>query len=393
MLYQLFTLALALTPTLALGRGPTLCVWTPAVNIQAGGKITARVYNPSSTRCEATLEFANQDFLPVRYQFDQVTCPDLQVVELVVPPESPPGDALLTWQCAGIGAVSCAHISIEGGSGSLMTSDGSGTSRCGREAGTSSLEVVPIDTTRSVPFAVTSTIIIPIAAALGSSTTSGAVTLGNAVTQTTMTTMLITASAVSGASASETASDSSVSSLLDSPKSTWSTNTAPDPSPIAEGGQSTRAATDTTRSAIITLSLPSQGVALTNEITAVLSTRTHRPDVEALPFSSVSPSLVPVTRSAIVSEGLSSTLAGADPTSTRTTLSSIQDTPFATLSSTSSSSPSALPTTSSTALNAVSANTPPQGGVSTTSKSTETIPSSRPGEQASQVFSVPAIHE
>ncbi|KAK0631600.1 hypothetical protein B0T14DRAFT_501967 [Immersiella caudata] len=99
---------------LSAGQMPNLCLASPPVEITAGlTPVSASVYNPLGSRCIATLNFENAEFLPVSYVFKSPQCPR-QVQSFQAPLEAPDGGAFITWQCAGK-APTCSHAVISGG--------------------------------------------------------------------------------------------------------------------------------------------------------------------------------------------------------------------------------------------------------------------------------------
>jgi len=57
----------------------------------------SRVENPHGAPCEAMLIFSNQDFLPVTFNLQPITCLGYQQAEIVVPMEAPNGIVTIIW--------------------------------------------------------------------------------------------------------------------------------------------------------------------------------------------------------------------------------------------------------------------------------------------------------
>ncbi|KAH7033047.1 uncharacterized protein B0I36DRAFT_348166 [Microdochium trichocladiopsis] len=369
---KIASFTLFLVHTLAFGHGPTICVWSPAVTVQAGGMIT-------TSRCEATLEFADADFLPVRYRFGTSDCPgELQELELVIAPESPPGDALLTWQCAGFATASCAHIVIEGGTRELTNSDGIATASCAQEATSGSLEVIPIESTTGLLTTITSLIIIPIAAVLGSSTTSSVTPQADLGTATE-TSGIQTASTFSVGGANEQA--------LPTASSSAATITFT-PSVNAEGqGTSTAAVpSNFVPSSIATLSIPLQDSSISSGITDSHSTSSSN----LFNFGDLPPAsqfLVPDF--ATTSSASQAAILTPSPSQTTSSSLDLNMTPAVGQDAfPSSPSQQTVPTSSSSALSSLGASSSIQGGNPTVSTRAEQTNPPSLGEQGEEISSV-----
>lgn len=99
----------------AFRRPSSLCLTDPAIPLEAGNSnMSITVDAPMERRCEATINFSDPAFLPVRYSFASVPCDGLQVNIFTVPEGAPNGEVDVIWQCAGI-APSCNHAVISGG--------------------------------------------------------------------------------------------------------------------------------------------------------------------------------------------------------------------------------------------------------------------------------------
>ncbi|KAM7210725.1 hypothetical protein V8F06_013887 [Rhypophila decipiens] len=71
----------------------------------------------SNDTCTATLMFSSTEFPNILYAFDNDRCPQLSLLEFVLPPQVPNGDVVILWQCAGQLAQFCYQASITEGLG------------------------------------------------------------------------------------------------------------------------------------------------------------------------------------------------------------------------------------------------------------------------------------
>ncbi|KFZ16435.1 hypothetical protein V501_02228 [Pseudogymnoascus sp. VKM F-4519 (FW-2642)] len=74
-----------------------ICLSNPEATIQAGSVATATIDNPLGKACEATVEFANSDFLPLHFGLKRIRCDGLQLGQITIPLEAPNGDARILW--------------------------------------------------------------------------------------------------------------------------------------------------------------------------------------------------------------------------------------------------------------------------------------------------------
>jgi hypothetical protein len=58
---------------------------------------TASSVDGNPGRCEASLTFENNEFLPVRFTIDPVECQGNQEARIVIPAEAPDGNVALSW--------------------------------------------------------------------------------------------------------------------------------------------------------------------------------------------------------------------------------------------------------------------------------------------------------
>ncbi|WQF89392.1 hypothetical protein CDEST_14406 [Colletotrichum destructivum] len=87
---------------------PAVCAWDPAIVVEAGSILSAKIDNPWNNRCEATLQFLDPTYLPITWTFDPANCKGQQLGQFVVPKSAPSGDAV----------VNC-HVLIRNGLGNM----------------------------------------------------------------------------------------------------------------------------------------------------------------------------------------------------------------------------------------------------------------------------------
>ncbi|KAK7435240.1 hypothetical protein CaCOL14_000335 [Colletotrichum acutatum] len=113
---SMLSLIILLPRAFAQYQPPFLCVSSPAIPIEAGAtNVTATIEDPLNRRCEATVYFADPNFLPISYSFE-AKCPDRKINNFVMPLGAPNGEAHITWHCAGQ-VPSCTRAMITGGRG------------------------------------------------------------------------------------------------------------------------------------------------------------------------------------------------------------------------------------------------------------------------------------
>ncbi|KAE9574198.1 hypothetical protein CGMCC3_g9856 [Colletotrichum fructicola] len=112
---------LILSSTAAAQQGrPTVCVSDPAILVEAGSTISARLFDDSwNSRCEAVLRFTDPAYLPMTWTFDPINCKGQLFGQFVVPRNAPTGDAVVSWQCVGQVSPTCSHVQIRNGLGSM----------------------------------------------------------------------------------------------------------------------------------------------------------------------------------------------------------------------------------------------------------------------------------
>ncbi|KAK7927888.1 hypothetical protein PG985_004886 [Apiospora marii] len=71
-----------------------VCTLDPPIMVKAGGVLLEK---PAGSSCIAMLDFADTNFLPIRWQFGPISCTGAQVAQLVLPEGVPSGDAYLSW--------------------------------------------------------------------------------------------------------------------------------------------------------------------------------------------------------------------------------------------------------------------------------------------------------
>ncbi|KAG4278823.1 hypothetical protein FPRO04_06144 [Fusarium proliferatum] len=112
---------LAMHGSRALSSQPSLCFNGPSIPLEAGVSVLSAVIDlPQEGRCEATLQFADSEFLPVRFSFDKIKCEGQQINKLRVPRSVPNGEAEVIWQCAGLAPI-CNRAVISGGDADMSS--------------------------------------------------------------------------------------------------------------------------------------------------------------------------------------------------------------------------------------------------------------------------------
>ncbi|KFZ09479.1 hypothetical protein V501_05563 [Pseudogymnoascus sp. VKM F-4519 (FW-2642)] len=105
-------LASLIVALVASQEAPAMCITSPISTLAAGEVARASVWNPIGRSCQATLSFADDNFLPVHFDTRPNTCPGAQQMELTIPNEVPNGEAFLSWLCAGDVAALCSRVRL-----------------------------------------------------------------------------------------------------------------------------------------------------------------------------------------------------------------------------------------------------------------------------------------
>ncbi|KFY50564.1 hypothetical protein V495_00173 [Pseudogymnoascus sp. VKM F-4514 (FW-929)] len=108
-------LAFSIVALAASQEAPAMCMTSPISTLAAGDVTQASVWNPIGRSCQATLSFADDNFLPVHFDTRPNTCLGAQLMELTIPNEIPNGEAFLSWRCAGDVASLCSLVMLVGG--------------------------------------------------------------------------------------------------------------------------------------------------------------------------------------------------------------------------------------------------------------------------------------
>ncbi|KFY55816.1 hypothetical protein V496_06882, partial [Pseudogymnoascus sp. VKM F-4515 (FW-2607)] len=108
-------LASSIVALAASQEAPAMCMTSPISTLAAGEVAQASVWNPIGRSCQATLSFADDNFLPVHFDTRPNTCPGAQQMELTIPNEVPNGEAFLSWVCAGDVAALCSRVMLVDG--------------------------------------------------------------------------------------------------------------------------------------------------------------------------------------------------------------------------------------------------------------------------------------
>ncbi|KAI9883972.1 MAG: hypothetical protein M1823_004250 [Watsoniomyces obsoletus] len=87
------------------------CLLQPKPTFGAGGVIQFSLA-AGNRSCEATLTFENDDFLPLHYALEPITCRGDRVVKMPIPFSAPNGEAYLSWICTGDSTNSCVRTEI-----------------------------------------------------------------------------------------------------------------------------------------------------------------------------------------------------------------------------------------------------------------------------------------
>ncbi|TVY73792.1 hypothetical protein Focb16_v006016 [Fusarium oxysporum f. sp. cubense] len=112
---------LAMHGSRALSSQSSLCFNGPSIPLEAGVSVlSAMIDLPLEGRCEATMQFADSAFLPIRFSFDKVKCEGQQINKLRVPRGVSNGEAEVIWQCAGL-APSYSRAVISGGDADMSS--------------------------------------------------------------------------------------------------------------------------------------------------------------------------------------------------------------------------------------------------------------------------------
>ena len=109
-------MSLFAVPGLCQGRPPTICLSSPAIELQAGvslveallvqspfsdgpgwADIFYRIDDPLARRCTASVIFDDPDFLPVTYTFEAARCAGPELASFAVPLGAPSGGAYVKW--------------------------------------------------------------------------------------------------------------------------------------------------------------------------------------------------------------------------------------------------------------------------------------------------------
>ncbi|KFY04138.1 hypothetical protein V491_09461 [Pseudogymnoascus sp. VKM F-3775] len=91
---------------------PAICMTSPIITLTAGEVAEASVWNPIGRTCQATLSFADDNFLPVHFNTRPNICPGAQQMELTIPMEVPNGEAFLSWLCSGDDTGLCLRVML-----------------------------------------------------------------------------------------------------------------------------------------------------------------------------------------------------------------------------------------------------------------------------------------
>ncbi|KAK2011599.1 hypothetical protein LZ32DRAFT_659430 [Colletotrichum eremochloae] len=91
------SLSVLIPSTLALHHLPFVCVSSPPIPLEAGtSTVSAVLEDPLNRRCEATIFFADPNFLPISYSFDS-ECSGSKINSFKLPIGAPNGEAHVSW--------------------------------------------------------------------------------------------------------------------------------------------------------------------------------------------------------------------------------------------------------------------------------------------------------
>ncbi|KAL6359124.1 hypothetical protein LRP88_09324 [Fusarium phalaenopsidis] len=94
---HLLSISLFIRATFAMANAASKCLYNPIEFVAGLDLVTMRTAYPLSEPCTATIDFDDQDFLPITYTFKPIPCDGPELAQFSVPLNAPSGEAYITW--------------------------------------------------------------------------------------------------------------------------------------------------------------------------------------------------------------------------------------------------------------------------------------------------------